>query len=150
MRRDLRHLKNRWIRPIPRKVSHTSKNIITHNSYIDHVEPDLLNSPGTGKNHHVEKAPAGKTQAKLGEDSVLPTPISQNPPSMPNVLAGMDKEGNTKASKIKGIDSMLLLPLTPLDICLIVLEVVGVLDGGLEENITKLQEGVSKGGVFAS
>ncbi|KAH0642015.1 hypothetical protein KY285_032877 [Solanum tuberosum] len=130
MRRDLRHLKNRWIRPIPRKVSHT----------------DLPNSPGTGKNHHVDKAPAGKTQAKLGEDSVLPTPISQNPPSMPNVLAGMDKEGNTKASKIKGIDSMLLLPLTPLDICLTVLEVVGVLDGGLEENITKLQEGVSKGG----
>ncbi|KAH0636414.1 hypothetical protein KY290_036859 [Solanum tuberosum] len=39
---------------------------------------------------------------------------------MPNVLRGMDKEGNTKASKIT---------------------VVGVLDGELEENITNLQEG---------
>uniref|UniRef100_M1D3Y6 Uncharacterized protein n=1 Tax=Solanum tuberosum TaxID=4113 RepID=M1D3Y6_SOLTU len=81
-------------------------------------------------------------QAKLGEDFVLPTPISQNPPSMPNVLAGMKKEGNTKASTIKGIDSILPLPLTPLDNCLTVVEVVGV----LEENITNLQEGVSKWG----
>ncbi|KAG5611086.1 hypothetical protein H5410_022367 [Solanum commersonii] len=70
-------------------------------------------------------------------DSVLPTPISQNPPSMPNVLASM---------KITCIDSMLPLPLTPLDNCLTVVEVVGVLDGRLKENITSLQEGVSKGG----
>ncbi|KAG5571493.1 hypothetical protein H5410_061259, partial [Solanum commersonii] len=106
---------------------------------------DLPNSSSTGKNNHEDKAPVGKTQAKLGEDSVLPTPISQNLPSMPNVLVGMDKEGNTKAYKIKGIDSMLPLPLTPLHNCLTVMEVVGVLDGGLEENITNLQEGVSKG-----
>ncbi|KAH0682795.1 hypothetical protein KY290_021381 [Solanum tuberosum] len=79
-------------------------------------------------------------------DFVLPTPISQNPPSMPNVLASMNKEGNTKASKITGIDSMLPLPLIPLDNCLTVVEVVRVLDGGLKENITSLQEGVSKGG----
>ncbi|KAH0682796.1 hypothetical protein KY290_021382 [Solanum tuberosum] len=65
---------------------------------------------------------------------------------MPNVLASMNKEGNTKASKITGIDSMLPLPLIPLDNCLTVVEVVGVLDGGLKENITSLQEGVSKGG----
>ncbi|KAG5595439.1 hypothetical protein H5410_036671, partial [Solanum commersonii] len=126
--------------------SYTCKNIITCNSYIDLVERDLPNSPGTGKNHHEDKAPIGKTQAKLGEDSVLPTPISQNPLFMPNVLVGMDKEGNTKASKIKGIDSMLPLPLTPLDNCLTVVEVVGVLGGGLEGNITNLQEGVSKEG----
>ncbi|KAH0636436.1 hypothetical protein KY290_036878 [Solanum tuberosum] len=61
---------------------------------------------------------------------------------MPNVLRGMDKEGNTKASKITGIESMLPLTLTPLDNCLTVVEVVGVLDGELEENITNLQEGV--------
>nr|AAT38743.1 hypothetical protein SDM1_41t00024 [Solanum demissum] len=103
-------------------------------------------SPGAGKNHHADKSPAGKTQAKLGEDSVLPTPLPQNPPSMPNVLAGMDKARNTKAFEIKGIDSMLPLPLTPLDNCLTVVEVVGLLDGGLEENITNLQEEVSKGG----
>ncbi|KAH0743148.1 hypothetical protein KY290_031141 [Solanum tuberosum] len=84
-----------------------------------HSDLYLPNGPGTGKNHHEEKAPAGKTQAKLGENYVLPTPISQNPPSMPNVLA---------------------------DNCLTVVEVVGVLDGGLEENITNLQEGVSKEG----
>uniref|UniRef100_M1A892 Uncharacterized protein n=1 Tax=Solanum tuberosum TaxID=4113 RepID=M1A892_SOLTU len=36
---------------------------------------------------------------------------------------------------------MLPLPLTPLDNCLTVVEVVGVLDGELEENITNLQEG---------
>ncbi|KAH0661562.1 hypothetical protein KY284_026493 [Solanum tuberosum] len=115
MRRDLRHLKNIWIRLIPRKVT-------------------------------VIQAPSGKTQAKLGEDSMLPTLIFQNPPSMPNVLAGMDNEGNTKASKITCIDPMLPLPLTPLDNCLTDVEAVGVLDGGLEENITNLQEGVSKGG----
>ncbi|KAH0743149.1 hypothetical protein KY290_031142 [Solanum tuberosum] len=89
------------------------------NSKKSHSHTDLPNGPGTGKNHHEEKAPAGKTQAKLGENYVLPTPISQNPPSMPNVLA---------------------------DNCLTVVEVVGVLDGGLEENITNLQEGVSKEG----
>lgn len=62
-----------------------------------------------------DKASAGKTKAKLSEDYVLPTPISQNPPSMPKVLACMDKEGNKKASKIITIDSMLLLRLTNLD-----------------------------------
>ncbi|KAG5632344.1 hypothetical protein H5410_004061 [Solanum commersonii] len=36
-------------------------------------------------------------------DYMLPTPISQNPPSMPNVLASMNKEGNTRASKITGV-----------------------------------------------
>ncbi|KAH0655541.1 hypothetical protein KY285_030423 [Solanum tuberosum] len=65
---------------------------------------------------------------------------------MPNVLAGMDKEENTKAFKITGIESMLRLPLTPLDNCLTVVEAVRVLDGGLKENFTNLQEGVSKGG----
>jgi len=65
---------------------------------------------------------------------------------MPNVLASMDKERNTKASKITGIESMLPLLLTPLDNCLTVVEAVGVLDGGLKENFTNLQEGVSKGG----
>ncbi|KAG5595445.1 hypothetical protein H5410_036677 [Solanum commersonii] len=130
--------------------SHTCKNIITRNSYIDLIEPDLPNNPGTGKNHHEDKAPTGKTHAKLGEDFVLPTPISQNPPFVPNILAGMDKEGNTKASKSKGIDSMLPLPLTPLDNCLTIVEAIGVLDGvldgGLEGNITNLQERVSKWG----
>ncbi|KAG5631485.1 hypothetical protein H5410_003202 [Solanum commersonii] len=53
-------------------------------------------------------------------DSVLPTPISQNLPSMPNVIAGMDKEGNTKASKITG----------------------------LKEIITNLQKGYPKGGLL--
>ncbi|KAG5630070.1 hypothetical protein H5410_001787 [Solanum commersonii] len=62
--------------------NHTGKNIINRNSYIDLVEENLPNSPGTGKNHHEDNAPIGKTQAKLGEDSMLPTPISQNSPSM--------------------------------------------------------------------
>ncbi|KAG5595146.1 hypothetical protein H5410_036378 [Solanum commersonii] len=69
---------------------------------------------------------------------------------MPNVLAGPYKEGNTKSSKITGIDSILPLPLTQLDNCLTVMEVVGVLDGGFEENITNLQEEVSKGGDSAT
>jgi len=74
-------------------------------------------------------------------DYMLPTPIFQNPPSMPNVLASMNKEGNTKASKITGIDSILPLPLIPLDNCLTVVEVVGVLDGGLKITSGELAPG---------
>lgn len=82
----------------------------------------------------------------FSSDSVLPIPISQKSPSMPIVLACMKNEGNTLTSKITCIDSMIPLPLTTLDNCLAVVEVVGVQDGGLKENIRNMQEGVSKWG----
>lgn len=56
----------------------------------------------------------------------------------------MKKEGNTKTTKITCIYSMVPLFLTALDNCLTIVKVVGVHDVVLKENITNLQDGVSK------
>ncbi len=70
--------------------------------------------------------------------------IQKNPHSMPNVLACMKKAGNTKTTKITCIYSMVPLFLTALNNCLTIVKVVGVHDVVLKENITNLQDGVSK------